>query len=138
MKPSYIYTYACHEDEIALCELELRTLFGTQPSNGYVETALNMDPSRSPFIKQRVSLLFTGQSLAEIARQVTQLELNASTFKVVYIEIKSDDSYTLSFEQKREIEREVGWYIRGKADMRKPKRVFAIMRLGHRWLFGGK
>jgi tRNA G10 N-methylase Trm11 len=121
---NYLYTFACHEDEVELCRLELRTLFGTEPSNGYIESSLDIDPSRSPFIKQRVSLLFTGQSPTEIAQQVVKLE------------IESRHLTEIDFERKRAIEREIGWNIRGKAEMRKPERVFAIMRLGALWLFG--
>jgi tRNA G10 N-methylase Trm11 len=133
---NYLYTFACHEDETDLCHLELRTLFGNEPSNGYIESSLEIDPSRSPFIKQRVSLLFSGQSPTEIAQQVVELQLNDVTFKVIYIQLESGQSLEHDFEQKRAVEREIGWSIRGKAEMRKPERVFAIMRSGQPWLFG--
>jgi tRNA G10 N-methylase Trm11 len=136
MKLGYIYTYACHEDEKDLCRLELQSLFGVEPSNGYVESQLYIDPSRSPFIKQRVLLLFTGSSTAELAEQVNSLELHNASFKVIFIETETSPLSAMNFEQKRAIEREVGWQIRGKADMRKPERVFAIMRLDNRWLIG--
>jgi tRNA G10 N-methylase Trm11 len=133
---NYVYTFACHEDETDLCHLELRTLFGDEPSKGYIESSLEIDPSRSPFIKQRVSLLFSGQSPTEIARQVVELQLNDATFKVIYIELESGHSLEHDFEQKRAIEREIGWSIHGKAEMRKPERVFAVMQSGPLWLFG--
>jgi tRNA G10 N-methylase Trm11 len=132
---SYLYMFACHEDETDLCQLELRTLFGAEPSDGYILSSLLIDPSRSPFIKQRVSLLFTGQSPAEIALQVVELELNGAAFKVVFVALEPYAA-EIDFEQKRAIEREIGWNIRGRAEMRKPERVFGIMRLGQRWLFG--
>jgi tRNA G10 N-methylase Trm11 len=135
MKLGYMYTYVCHEDEKDLCQLELRSLFGVEPSNGYIESSLNIDPSRSPFIKQRVSLLFTGASSDELAEKVAAVELNEATFKVIYIEAESTVA-PLDFAQKRAIEREVGWLIRGKAEMRTPERVFAVLRLDNRWLFG--
>jgi tRNA G10 N-methylase Trm11 len=133
---NHLYTFACHEDEADLCHLELRTLFGEEPSNGYIESAHDIDPSRSPFIKQRVSLLFSGQNPTEIAQQVVGLELNGASFKVIYIELESGHALEHDFEQKRAIEREIGWNIRGKAEMRKPERVFGIMRSGQLWLFG--
>jgi tRNA G10 N-methylase Trm11 len=136
MKLGYVYTYACHEDEKDLCLLELLCIFGIEPSNGYIVSSLYMDPSRSPFIKQRVSLLFTGASSAELAKQVTAIELNEATFKVVYVDAESNTSVKLDFAQKRAVEREIGWQIRGKAEMRTPERVFAVMRLDNRWLFG--
>jgi tRNA G10 N-methylase Trm11 len=136
MKLGYIYTYACHEDEKDLCRLELQSLFSEEPSEGYIESSTNIDPSRSPFIKQRVSLLFTGTSSAELAEQVITLELHDATFKVIFLETETSLLSQMDYEQKRAIEREVGWQIRGKAEMRKPERVFAIMRLDNRWLFG--
>jgi tRNA G10 N-methylase Trm11 len=135
MKLGYIYTYVCHEDEKDLCQLELRCLFGVEPSNGYIESSLNIDPSRSPFIKQRVSLLFTGASSDELAEHVMAVELNEATFKVIYIAADST-SAAVEFAHKRAIEREIGWQIRGKAEMRTPERVFAVMCLDSRWLFG--
>ncbi|QGQ98273.1 methyltransferase domain-containing protein [Paenibacillus psychroresistens] len=136
MKLGYVYTYACHEDEKDLCQLELRVIFGIEPANGYIESSLYMDPSRSPFIKQRVSLLFSGTSSAELAEQVTAVELNEATFKVVYTEAEWDASVKLDFEEKRSVEREIGWQIQGKADMRTPERTFAVICLDNRWLFG--
>jgi tRNA G10 N-methylase Trm11 len=55
---------------------------------------------------------------------------------VVFIEAESSPSAATDFAQKRAVERDVGWQIRGKADMRKPERVFAVLCLGNRWLFG--
>jgi tRNA G10 N-methylase Trm11 len=136
MKLGYIYTYACHEDEIDLCRLELQCLFGAEPSDGYIESELNIDPSRSPFIKQRVSLMFTAASSTGLAEQATAIELNDATFKVVYVEAEAKSSTPMDFAEKRTVEREVGWQIRGKAEMRTPERMFAILKLADRWLFG--
>lgn len=136
MKLGYMYTYACHEDELDLCRLELQCLFGAEPSNGYIESQLNIDPSRSPFIKQRVSLMFTGVGPADLAEQATAIELNDATFKVIYLEAEANCSIPMDYAEKREVERKIGWQIRGKAEMRTPERVFAILRLADRWLFG--
>jgi tRNA G10 N-methylase Trm11 len=134
--PNYIYTYACHEEERALCMLELRTLFGREPTDDYLLSPINIDPSRSPFIKLRISLLYEGESLKAIVQQAAELELNGGTFKIVYAETGSADKQTPSFAAQRLIEREVGWHIQGKADMRQPDRVFAVGRLDGRWFFG--
>ncbi|MEX2461487.1 MAG: methyltransferase domain-containing protein [Paenibacillaceae bacterium] len=136
MKIGYVYTYVCHEDEVDLCRLELQCLLGVEPSNGYIESSLYIDPSRSPFIKQRVSLLFTGANTAEIAEQVAAVELHGATFKVIYIETETNPLTPFNFTEKRAAEREVGWQIRGKAEMRTPERIFAILLVGARWVFG--
>jgi tRNA G10 N-methylase Trm11 len=134
--PNFLYTYACHEDERALCLLELRTLFGQEPTGRYLLSPINIDPNRSPFIKLRISLIYEGESIEAIVQQAAELELNGATFKVVYAESESAEEQTPSFEAQRLIEREVGWHIQGKADMRQPERSFAIGKLDGRWYFG--
>jgi tRNA G10 N-methylase Trm11 len=128
----YIYTYACHEDERPLCRLELRSLFGFEPRGDFLESPLNLDPSRSPFIKLQVAVMYEGSSLRDIAKQAEALQLHGSTFKVVFVETDAEASY----DEQRAMEREVGAHIGGKADMRKPERLFGILRIGIRWLLG--
>ncbi|MCR8643525.1 RsmD family RNA methyltransferase [Paenibacillus sp. N1-5-1-14] len=117
---------------MSLCTLELKSLFGQVPQHNYIESHYNINPSRSPFFKLQLEVLYAGQSVQEIAEQVGAIELGGATFKVVYIE--NDNAIT--YEEERLIEREIGASVRGKADMRKPERIFGIIRAGNRWLFG--
>ncbi|MFD0676389.1 MULTISPECIES: TRM11 family SAM-dependent methyltransferase [unclassified Paenibacillus] len=127
-----LYTFICHEDERELCSLELRTLFGAEPRAGYIQSDRSIDPSRSPFIKQRLAVMYSGGSLEEIAHQVEALELGTSTFKVTYVEAEGAAAY----DEQRSIERQLGARIRGKADMRKPQRLLGVAYAEGRWLFG--
>ncbi|WP_028550919.1 TRM11 family SAM-dependent methyltransferase [Paenibacillus sp. UNC451MF] len=133
-KPSsYLYTYVCHEDEVPLCLLELRSLFGDDPDhNGFLESVRSIDVSRSPFIKQRLEIIIQGGSLDEVGREVESLQLNGETFKVVFVE--ACDS--LDYDARRSIERQIGSHIRGQAEMRKPERLYGIAYTGERWVFG--
>ncbi|MBD0382490.1 TRM11 family SAM-dependent methyltransferase [Paenibacillus sedimenti] len=127
-----MYTYACHEDERALCELELRTLLGAEVNARYVESARCVEPSRSPFLKLRMDVLFEAGSLQELAEMVAALTVRGSTFKVVFAETGA----AVSYDRQREIEREIGRHLRGKAEMRRPEQWFAVTELRGRWLFG--
>jgi tRNA G10 N-methylase Trm11 len=129
---NYVYTYTCHEDERALCELELRRLFGKQPEQGFIESSVRLEPSRSPFIKARLSVMTEGNSCEDITKWAQQLELQGETFKLVYVE--SDER--VDYLEQRSIEREIGLHIRGKAEMRTPQRRFGVTKLGNRWVFG--
>jgi tRNA G10 N-methylase Trm11 len=147
MAPSYVYMYNCHEEEAQLCQLELRSLFGME-SGGVGEYSLNhqgpnlgthcvvssigMDPSRSPFIKQRLAVSFEGNTVQAIASAVNAIELQGATFKVVFAALDK----SIPYNEQRQIEREVGAGIRGKAEMRSPDRLFGITCLDGRWLFG--
>ncbi|MEC0207945.1 RNA methyltransferase, partial [Paenibacillus ehimensis] len=111
---SYLYTYACHEDEAELCALELRTLLGAEARDGWLESSAEIDPSRSPFVKQRVDVLCEAASLPELGELAGTLELEGGSFKVVFVKAGSHAAY----EDQRAMERELGACIRGRADMR--------------------
>ncbi|BFT68919.1 TRM11 family SAM-dependent methyltransferase [Paenibacillus sp. P36] len=130
----HIYIYACHEDEQALCQLELRTLLGagTVLGAGYAVSPRRVEPSRSPFLKLRLDVRYEAGSLPELASQVETLTVSGSTFKVVFAETDTPVSY----DRRRDVERELGRHLRGKAEMRKPEQWFAVTQLGDRWLFG--
>ncbi|MDF2682871.1 MAG: methyltransferase protein [Brevibacillus sp.] len=130
----HIYVYACHEDEQALCQLELRTLLGAETMLGarYVVSARRVEPSRSPFLKLRLDVLFEAGSLPELASRVETLTVQGSTFKVAFAETDA----AVSTDRQREVAREIGRHLRGKAEMRRPEQWFAVTELGGRWLFG--
>jgi len=133
---SYVYTYACHEDEAALCALERRKLFSLQQTGqeqvGYVASSYRLDPSRSPFLKRRMEQWLEGDSLDAITSRLPAIELEGETFKVSYMPTSEKPTY----EEQRNIERVVGAAIRGTARMKAPEQMFAITCMEGRWLFG--
>lgn len=135
--PQFIYTYACHEDELSLCRLELRSLFGVEAPPNILRSDIRLDPSRSPFVKERIEVLYKGASVADIAEQAEELQLNGATFKVVFVKRNGlDASLQPDYAEQRAIERQVGAHIRGKADVRHPERVFGIVAMDGSWYFG--
>ncbi|SDP15975.1 Putative RNA methylase family UPF0020 [Paenibacillus sp. yr247] len=130
----HIYIYACHEDEQALCQLELRTLLGAEAVIGvrYAVSARSVELSRSPFLKLRLDVLFETGSLPELASQVETLTVRGSTFKVAFAET----DVAVEYDRRKDVEREIGRHLRGKAEMRRPEQWFAVTKLGSRWLFG--
>jgi tRNA G10 N-methylase Trm11 len=134
---AYIYITASNEDERSLCKLEMRSLFGIEPSFNLVESEIRVEPSRSPFIKGRIEVLFEGESIGEISELAKAIELEGATFKVVVIDHDDQDANgKIEYGDKRAIEREIGLRIRGKAEMRKPDRVFGVMRMDRNWRMG--
>lgn len=134
---SYIYTYASHEDERSLCQLELRALFCVDPDPPVFKSGVAIDPSRSPFIRERIEVIYEGDSIGDIALQAADMPALSASFKVLFV--KTNDQAAdekMSYEEQREIERQVGKQIKGKADMRRPDRVFGIVTMGGRWYFG--
>ncbi|MGG3467380.1 RNA methyltransferase [Neobacillus pocheonensis] len=134
---TYIYTYAHYENELSLCALEMRSLFGSESQTGILESHLKIDPSRSPFIKERIDVIYEGDSFQNLLKQVASLQIAGETFKVVYVKngfpkISVDEG----FENRRAIEKEIGLHISGIADIHHPKRLFGVMNVNGRWVFG--
>lgn len=132
---SYLYTYSCHEDEIFLCELEQRSLFGKNSEASIIESSLKVDPSRSPFIKERIDVFFECNTLEDLVESVKSMPAITATFKVMVVKPK-DDGDKMGFEERRMIERKIGLMIPGVADLAHPDIVFAVMKVSGKWIFG--
>lgn len=134
---NFIYTYTCHEDERSLCQLEMRSLFGFHTESSILESTVEIKPSRSPFINERIDILFRANCLEDIIAKVKGMTIEESTFKVIFIENNDLANHEkVGFEQRRKIEREIGLEMRGKVDLVQPDLLFAVMKLRDRWIFG--
>ncbi|WP_213619294.1 TRM11 family methyltransferase [Paenibacillus sp. J22TS3] len=135
--PEYIYTYAWPEEEVSLCQLEMRSLFGFITKTPLLKSSHRIDPSRSPFIRERIDIMYEGDRLDDILRQVRQIELGEDTFKVIFV--KTNDltgSSRIEYDERRAIEREIGLHIEGEADVNRPDHWFGLVPMEGRWYFG--
>ncbi|QED50243.1 methyltransferase domain-containing protein [Cytobacillus dafuensis] len=115
----------------------MRSLFGREPQTSIVESHVKIDPSRSPFIKERISVIYEEESLQNLLKQVESLQVTGETYKVVYVK-NGDRSKTekAGFENRRAIEKDIGLHINGVADLHHPDRLFGVMVVNGRWVFG--
>ena len=132
---TFLYTFACHESEQALCHLELKRLLGMQKAldHSFYITNHCIDPSRSPFLNMRVDVLFSASGLDELLVLAESIELEeGSTFKVLYL--KEGIPYT--YDEQRTLERSVGSRIKGTARMKKPDVTLGLIHLESGWMLG--
>jgi tRNA G10 N-methylase Trm11 len=129
---TYIYTYTNYEDDLSLRALEMRSLFGSESQYSVLESSVKINPSRSPFIKERLAVILEAESYHELLSKATTLQIG-ETFKVIYVKTGSVEEH---FEKRRAIEREVGLQIKGVADIVQPERLFGVMNINGRWIFG--
>ncbi|WP_246187852.1 TRM11 family SAM-dependent methyltransferase [Paenibacillus tengchongensis] len=135
--PAYIYTYANTEDEASLCAMELRCLFGQRVTDDIFASTTCVEVSRSPFLKERVDVIYTGNTLEEIYTQTEQIDVGDSTFKVICVKISDlPPGARIDYDGRRAIEREIGLRIHGEADVKRPDIVYGLAALGGRWYFG--
>lgn len=137
-QPLFIYTYAYREEEASLCRLEMRSFFeGKESYTSIMMSDIAVEPHRSPFLRERLEVLYEGDTLPQIWEQVEQLVLADSTFKVIYIktnDLAPEDK--IEFDDQRVIEREIGIHIDAEADMHQPDYTYGIITVGGRWYFG--
>lgn len=133
----WIYTFAYTEDEKELSHMEMRALFGTDTEQKILKTAHGIDPSRSPFIKERIEVLFEAAELAGILEQAAQVDMDTATFKVIFLKINGLAlADKVDYGEKRDIERQIGAVITGRADVHNPDITFGLIPFGDRWYFG--
>lgn len=132
IKP-YLYIINYSKDEENLCKMEMKYLFNKVPKMKYFFSYHYVKPSRSPFIKQCISILYTGDTLEDILSQITEDNLSYEEFKVSYINCEDEN---IHHNEKRKIEYSIGMKIQGEAEMRHPKVLLCITRLHGKWIFG--
>ncbi|MCA1055726.1 RsmD family RNA methyltransferase [Rossellomorea aquimaris] len=130
---TYVYTFNWEPNEEALSALERRTLFGIDTNDGTVESTTKIDPSRSPFIKERIGIICEGESIEELIQEVKGLEA-FDGFKIVFVQ--NPDLEKVGFKKLRKIEKEVGLHLKGEADLDNPSIWLGILNTGDRWILG--
>ncbi|WP_255551434.1 methyltransferase domain-containing protein [Sporosarcina sp. E16_8] len=134
----FIYTYTQHTDEHDLCMLEMRSFFGFDVTSTVLRSSIKIDPSRSAFMKERLDIMYEGDSLEVISQQVEQYDLGDSTFRVVSLNTTDlDSTKKIGHPERRKIEREIGLRINGTPDLvNPPDNTFGIVLLDGKWYFG--
>jgi len=129
----YLYTTNYSSDEESLCKMEIKCLFNKQILGKHFFSEIYVDPSRSPFIKKCISVMYTGDTYEQIIDQIVMDKLTSINYKVAYI--KSPDQNT-GFHEGRKIEFKIGFNILGEAEMKNPEIVFGITKVANKWIFG--
>lgn len=133
----YIYTYSHHEDEYDLCRLEMRAFFQFDTELNYLKSDIKVDPSRSPFIQDRLEVMFESNSIEEMKEHVNQLNVTADSYKVVCLNTMDLGSTSkIHHPERRSIEREIGLCIEGEPELDYPEVIYGLILLEGRWYFG--
>lgn len=134
----FIYTYTQHTDEHDLCMLEMRSFFGFDVTSTVLRSSIEIDPSRSAFMKERLDIMYEGNNLEEISQQVEQYNLGESTFRVISLNTSDlDTTKKIGHPERRKIEREIGLRVNGTPDLvNPPANTFGIVLLDGKWYFG--
>ena len=114
LQKQYLYTSNYSEDEESLSKMEIKYLFDIYPNRKYFFSDIHVDPSRSPFIKKCIDIIYTGDSIQCILDKIRSDKLFGLNYKVVYVDNTIEE---IGFHERREIERTVGLCILGEAEL---------------------
>ncbi|KMK75084.1 TRM11 family SAM-dependent methyltransferase [Alkalihalobacillus pseudalcaliphilus] len=132
---SYIYIFNCHEDERELSYLEKRMFFGVKTNDRLLKSNTRICPSRSPFIKGRLRVIYEAKMLADLQSQCDGYDTLGKSFKIQVIKM-SGLQEGLHFTERKSLESEIGKSMRGKANLKQPELTLAILKKGDYWYFG--
>lgn len=133
----FIYTYGYSEEEAGLCYLEMRAFFGYDTPLKCIKSDVSIDPSRSPFIRERIEIMYGGETIADIVEQARNIQLCGSTFKVFFVNYQAPNSVEkIPYDQRRQIEREIGQAFTAAFDLHQPDYIFGVIRFNGYWYFG--
>ncbi|WP_320129366.1 SAM-dependent methyltransferase [uncultured Sphaerochaeta sp.] len=130
---NYFYVINYPEQERELCLLEMKSLFNKDLTKKYFFSSRNIDPSRSPFIKLRISLLYTASSLQELVQILSNEKITVNNFKFARFRIEEGK---LDYATWIQSVTELGKVIQGEVDMKNPTIQFGTTLIDGLWIFG--
>ncbi len=130
---TYFYSINYSKEEKALCLLEMKSLFDQEPSKKYLYSPRNIDPSRSPFFKLRISVVCSASSFEELVPLVREKKIICDNFKFARFKIEDDK---LDYATWLHSVTELGKVIQAEVDMKNPTIQFGITIVDGLWMFG--
>ena len=130
---NYFYVVNYSKEEKALCLLEMKSLFDQEPSKKYLYSPRNIDPSRSPFFKLRISVLCSASSFEELVPLVREKQITCGNFKFARFKVEDGE---LDYATWLHSVSELGKVIHAQVDMHNPSIQYGITIVDGLWLFG--
>ncbi len=127
----YNLNYPIYEKES--CEIEVRSLFKFDLKEKVFFENRKVHPSVSPFLKNRLEIIYKASTFLEIIELIKKDKVAASDFKVKYVELEKDDPH---FKKRREYCKAIGLIIEGFPCFAAPKNTFGITVYKGNWYFG--
>lgn len=127
----YILNYPEYEEE--LCKLEMRRIFNANIKSKYLFSEEIIDPSRSPFIKECIEIIYKEDSLEEIIDCIVKDSLEFPEFKVNFIRLKKNE---VSYSERLSAMKKIGLSVKGNVDVHNAKIVLGVIKIEGKWVFG--
>ena len=130
---SFLYFINYQDNERELCKMEMRCLFNREINEKYFFSDIDISASRSPFIKSKIKIIYSDESLDRIVIKIKEDNLSYDDFKVSYVKSEQGD---VEYEDRLEATRKIGFVVNGYPDMHKPRNPLAVTKINGLWIFG--
>ncbi|MFT6963233.1 MAG: tRNA G10 N-methylase Trm11 [Flammeovirgaceae bacterium] len=131
--PDYLYTFNYDYHHSDLCKLESRQVFGEEEMNKLLFSNLEIDPSISPFIKNRLELISSSADYSEFLQNIEDKNIHIEGFKIEYLIWEND---VTDFAERREKMKDIGYRIEGNPNFDTPSITYAVCKIENIWYFG--
>lgn len=130
---SFLYFINYQDNERELCKMEMRCLFNREINEKYFFSDIDINASKSPFIKSKIKIIYSDESLDRMVRKIKEDNLSYDDFKVSYVKSEQGD---VQYEDRLEATRKIGFVVNGYPDMHKPRNPLSVTKINGLWIFG--
>ena len=130
---SFLYFINYKDNERELCKMEMRCLFNREINEKYFFSDIDINASKSPFIKSKIKIIYSDESLDRMVSKIKEDNLSYYDFKVCYVKSEQGD---VQYEDRLEATRKIGFVVNGYPDMHKPRNPLAVTKINGLWIFG--
>jgi len=129
----YLYVINYQNNEESLCKLEMKSLFPVAIDEKYFVSNIDMLPSRSVFIKYRISVIAAAESIEELLKVIALNDPFNKSFKFLYVNV---DKNEIEYNFWKTIVSRICIALNGMESYEKPEIFFSIIRIDNIWIFG--
>ena len=129
----YIYTFNYDYNHNDLCKVESKQIFGEEEKNKILFSNIEIDPSISPFIRNRFDIILFSEDYSELLKKIEHKNIHAEGFKAEYLVM--DDDATGYGERLNKL-KDIGYIIEGEPDYYKPTITYSLCKYNNVWCFG--
>jgi tRNA (guanine10-N2)-dimethyltransferase len=129
----YFYTINYPTYEESLCKMEIKCLFGRVPLKKYFFSYHYVNPSRSPFIKQCLTIACQATTLDSLVEKIESDKVAYDNFKVRFVKFEDKE---IEYAERLKAEHTIGYAIKGLAQIHDPEVNLGITKVNDKWFFG--
>lgn len=130
---SYLYNLNYPEYEDTLCAIEARALFKTSPKEKVFFSDIAIDPSISPYIKNRLEIRHKTATFDEMLLQLEQDENTTTNSVIKYIKLVSGDPYAAN---RKALYKDLSGKFKAPEGTESPQSTYGITFHEGFWYFG--